>query len=218
MEIMRGENTWEMLLYALVAVWLLRQWILDLRSNFRQENQHGLLPGAYTPGLGPLLVASLVAVFILILETSGEYFLGIKDEQETIAFAFIFAMLAAAIIEEIIFRGYLVVTHKGKTMLWISIVGFSVIFALLHPYCWDVKIPDNLWALQEWQWTLKLDKKSIFSTFFIFINSLWFYTVRFMPNNPKASLLPCFLAHGIINIGVFIIKAFQGFIVYPQLF
>lgn len=210
---MRGEDTWMMLLYAAGALWLLRLWTQDMRAQQREGTLKTALPGAYPASLAACLVAALGAVLLVALETGGEYMLEIHQAQETIAVAFLLVMLAAAVIEEIIFRGYCVITHKGRKVLWASVVLFSIIFALIHPYLWEVELPEASWAFWEAEVTMNLNTKGLFSTLIVFINSLWFYAVRFMPNNPQASLLPCFVAHATSNLAVFAIKAWQGFVV-----
>jgi membrane protease YdiL (CAAX protease family) len=111
--------------------------------------------------------------------------------------------LSAAFIEEIIFRGYIVVTKRGPLVQWLAIVGASALFALLHPFLW-------LW---EDGFTLTLTVKGVFSTAMAFLFSLWFYAARFLRLNPTRSLLPCFAAHLAKNAGVIVIKGAQGFLV-----
>ncbi|MGA2053040.1 MAG: CPBP family intramembrane glutamate endopeptidase, partial [Opitutales bacterium] len=81
-----------------------------------------------------------------------------------------------------------------------GIVGFSLLFSLLHPFLWD------------WKSGLVFDfsLKAWWSPALVFASSLWFYTVRFYPLNPARSLLPCIAAHLAKNLGVFAIKLAQG--------
>jgi hypothetical protein len=44
----------------------------------------------------------------------------------------------------------------------------------------------------------------------LFLNSIWFYTLRFCKWNPRHSLLPCFAAHIASNVMVFVVKLAQG--------
>ena len=152
-----------------------------------------------------LWIAAIGGLALTILETIGESLLGITGEQTELAAIAIIPLLAAAVIEELVFRGYLVVDQKGKNWLIGSIVGFSFLFALIHPY---------LWSWEEGTLSLELTVKGFFSTALVFVNSLFFYAVRFTFGNKTHSLLPCFIAHGASNFSVWAIKGFQGFIVW----
>jgi len=152
--------------------------------------------------------ATSLAIFgsLLLLgcETAGEYALGIVGAQRTITALFALYTLAAAFIEELIFRGYLVITGRGKAAQMAGIVAASIFFALLHPFLWE-------WEDAGFQLTLTL--KGAFSTAVVFAASLWFYFLRFARCNPQHSLLPCIIAHMTKNLGVIVIKAAQGFLV-----
>jgi uncharacterized protein len=179
-------------------------WWNDYRAHQRGEIIRGALPGA-TPSTRPaVLIAVLGALLILAAETGGEILLGLSDEQSEITVLFGCYTLMAAVIEEIIFRGFLVVTDRGPRVKWAAIFGASLLFAAVHPFLW-------LWEDGAWTWTLTA--KGWFSTTVVFVSSLWFYTVRFLPTNPSASLLPCFAAHAAKNLGVFAIKGLQGFVI-----
>ena len=187
-----------------VGVYVSRLWLEDYRAYQRGDVIRGALPGA-SPTTSPAIVLAVVgALIILAGETWGEIALGISDEQSEITVLFGVYTLLAAVIEEIIFRGFLVVTDRGPLVKWGAVLGASLLFAAIHPFLW-------LWEDGVWEWTL--NAKGWFSTGAVFISSLWFYTVRFLPSNPTTSLLPCFAAHAAKNLGVFAIKGAQGFVV-----
>ena len=96
--------------------------------------------------------------------------------------------------------------------LMLGIVLVSVVFAALHPYLWQWKMPEGASSWEVWRGSLSLDlgNKALFSTTIVFVRSLWFYCVRFWPANPLRSLLPCIAAHLATNLGVFALKAVQG--------
>ena len=48
------------------------------------------------------------------METLGENLLAISEQQSDITALFLPAMISAGIIEEIVFRGYLVFTKRGR--------------------------------------------------------------------------------------------------------
>lgn len=179
-------------------------WLDDYRAAREGKPNPRPLPGA-VPNLRPAatVLAVIGALAILAAETAGEYALGISDEQSTVTVLFGVYTLAAAFMEELIFRGFVVVPHRGRTTLIASIIGASFIFALIHPFLWD------------WEdGTLRFDfgTKAWFSTGAVFVGSLWFYTVRFWSLNPTRSLVPCIAAHAAKNLGVFIVKYAQGFV------
>ncbi|KXU37595.1 hypothetical protein AXK11_02020 [Cephaloticoccus primus] len=160
------------------------------------------LPGASLAPPRALAVAALGSLALLAAETLGEYQLGIVGEQSTITALFALYTLAAAFIEELIFRGYLVVNGRGTAARTAGIVAASALFALLHPF---------LWQWQDAGFRLTLTLKGAFSTAVVFTASLWFYYLRFSRLNPRHSLLPCIVAHATKNLGVIAIKATQGF-------
>lgn len=186
------------------ALYLAKLWRDDRDAWQAGTPNRNALPGATTAPLRASAIGAAGAVLLVALETAGERTLGIYEEQSrmTVLFA-AYSIFGAAIIEELIFRGWLVVEHRGRAVLWSAIVGASLIFALIHPFLW------------EWNDTglhLQLTTKGAFSTALAFGTSLWLYTVRFGPWNPQRSLLPCFVAHATKNAVVVAVKASSGFV------
>jgi len=186
-----------------VAAFLFHLWWGDLRAARFGQPRANAFPGAVACERQTLLVAIAGMLILLGLETGGEAALGIADQQKTVTVIWSLYSLAAAFIEELAFRGYLVVTGRGRGMLWTSIVLFSAVFALCHPFLWE-------WT--DGHLVLHLTPKGWFSTTAIFAGSLWFYVLRFSPLNPSRSLLPCIVAHLMKNLGVFALKAAAGFV------
>jgi membrane protease YdiL (CAAX protease family) len=115
-------------------------------------------------------------------------------------------MVGAGILEEVLFRGYLVVQNRGRNILILSVIGFSLLFALAH-YQYYTEVPEE----GSWRdFSFVIDSKSLWSLLLLFLNSLWFYWLRFTRWNPHNSLLPCFVAHIASNVGVFVVKLVQG--------
>jgi membrane protease YdiL (CAAX protease family) len=187
------------------AIWLSKLWLDDLRNKSGKD--FGALPGATPCSPTAIWAACLGAIGLLLFETLGEKVGGLDEEQTTIAWHFISAMIAAAVLEELVFRGYLVATDRGRQVLITSAIGFSLLFALAHQYLWNFKTNEGF--------TLNLDSgKAWFTTGFLFLKSLWFYHARFASWNPKHSLLPCVAAHLTVNLAAYAIKAAQGFIIW----
>ena len=198
------DNPPVLLVMIVAGVYFARIWWSDLRA------QSSGRPLAYVPQPGTtsapakaLLIASTGAAIIVALETWGEIHLGLAEQQSRVTLLFGAYTLVAAIIEEIIFRGYLVVEKRGRAALLAGILVASLGFALIHPFLWD-------WDDDGFR--LTPTAKGWFSFTAVFVASLWFYACRFASWNPRRSLLPCFAAHLTKNAAVLAIKACQGFI------
>jgi membrane protease YdiL (CAAX protease family) len=190
----------------IVVAWLAKLWADDLRRQRSGGLSAPALPGAVPAGVLPIGIAVAGSLVLLGVETFGELSFGIAGEQSTITWLFGLYTLAAAFGEELVFRGYLVVAHCGRVWLWVSVVLFSLLFAVLHPFLWE-------WPGDGEGLVIHLDLKGTFSTTVVFVGSLWFYAVRFFSLNPNRSLLPSISAHLAKNLGVFLIKLLQGFVV-----
>lgn len=179
-------------------------WGRDFRRNRAGDPNPMALPGAVGTTFNLLVLAVAGALGILGLETAGEYALVISREQSNVTWLFLAAMTSAAFLEELIFRGFLVVENRGRIALVGSILGFSLLFALMHFHWIEWNGLNSGWA------ALKLTPSALWWTLILFANSLWFYFVRFFPMNRNRSLLPCIAAHLACNWGVFVIKLLQG--------
>jgi membrane protease YdiL (CAAX protease family) len=186
-----------------VAAVVLHLWWGDLRAHSGGAPHSRAFPGAVPCSRQSVLIAVAGALILLALETGGEVVLGIADQQKTVTVLWSAYTFMAAFVEELTFRGFLVVTSRGRSWLWASVVLFSVLFALCHPF---------LWTWEDGRLLLHFTAKGWFSTVTVFGCSLWFYTVRFFPMNPGGSLLPCIAAHLTKNLGVFALKAAGDFV------
>jgi uncharacterized protein len=184
-----------------LSAYVARLWWEDLRAARTGSPAPRALPGA-TPATGrAVALAAAGGLVLLTAETAGEYALGIEDEQSRMTVLFGLYTLAAAFVEELVFRGFVVVEHRGRAALVAGCIGASAVFALLHPFLWRWDEAGFVWQTTTKAW---------FSTAAIFAGSLWFYAVRFWSLNPSRSLLPCIAAHAAKNLGVFAVKAAQG--------
>lgn len=184
-----------------VAGYFAKLWADDTHATMAGTPPPRPLPGTTPAGRAAIGLAVVGALVLLAVETAGEYALGISEQQSRMTVLFGVYTLAAAFVEELIFRGFIVVENRGRAALVAGCVAASLGFALLHPF---------LWRWDDEGFRLLLDTKGWFSTAMIFLGSLWFYTVRFWALNPTRSLLPCIAAHAAKNAGVFVIKAAQG--------
>lgn len=186
----------------------------DYKAQASGETLPNALPGMTPVAVWVSLFSMLGVLVILGIEIAGEYRLGIVEKQSemTIVFALV-TVFVAPLIEEVIFRGFLCF-DKTKAALLASIVGGSVLFALLHAHIITFETPDEdklatSVELFGGMW-LQYGNGALLTTSILFVRSLWLYAVRFMPGNARHSIIPCVLAHMISNVGVVVAKGFQG--------
>ncbi len=197
-----NDNPLLLLIVGATGLYFGKLWLDDLRAARAGRPNPRALPGATPARPSALWIASLGALVLLVVETLGEHALGIADEQSTMTWLFAAYTLIAALIEEVIFRGFLVIEGRGTAARWAGILTASALFALLHPF---------LWEWEDAGFALTLDAKGVFSTAIVFVTSVWLYVARFARWNPTQSLLPCIVAHAVKNAGVIAIKAGSGF-------
>ncbi|GHC05470.1 CPBP family intramembrane glutamic endopeptidase [Cerasicoccus arenae] len=201
---------------AAVAIYIFKMWLDDLRAQQQGKPNEKAFPGAFPCSMKAVWVAIIGALVILGVETGGEIALGIAGEQSDITWLFLISIITAAFIEELIFRGFLVIDNKGKAALIGGVVGFSLLFTIFHPFFWDIDMPEGVpgWKFWEGSVTWDFSVKPWFTSAILFINSLWFYAMRLCTKlNPQRSLIPCMAAHCASNVGVFVIKLVQGHVV-----
>ena len=190
-----------LLLMTGAGLYCARLWWSDLRAHPKPA---GALPGAEPATARAAAIAVAGVLVILALETWGEVALGIAAEQSKMTALFaLYSVLAAPVIEEVIFRGFLVLRSPNRAVVWGGALGASVLFAALHPFLWR-------WDDAGFAWTIGI--KGAFSTGVVFATSLWLYAARLAKWNPSQSLLPCFAAHAAKNLGVVAIKGATGFL------
>ncbi|NCG09195.1 MAG: CPBP family intramembrane metalloprotease [Verrucomicrobia bacterium] len=199
-----NENPLIILAYVGIAAYMLHMYIGDLRAEKNGAPNPKAMPGAKPALPSVYWIGVFGALLLLGMETGGEIALGIAAEQSEMVWFFVFAALGAGVVEEVFFRGFLVVENRGRAALVGSCVGFSLIFALIHGHFWSTE--------EGFAWTFTT--KAWFTTALLFANSLWFYALRFGPWNPTRSLFPCMVAHAASNLGVFVVKFAQGYIIF----
>lgn len=191
----------------LAGIWIAKLWHDDLKAAESGHPNPNALPGATWAPWQANAIAAGGALGLLVAETAGETALGIAGQQSHLTWWFaLYSIVAAPTIEELMFRGWLVVENRGRALQWAGAVGASVAFAALHPFLW--KMDDSGFALQ-------FGVKGWFSTGVVFATSLWLYVARFASWNPQRSLLPCVTGHFAKNLGVVAIKVATGFVDSP---
>jgi membrane protease YdiL (CAAX protease family) len=181
------------LLYCALGLFVLIAWARERRKRTLNGEPEKFWPGTTYAPTGAYFIAAAGAILITIAEAAVEKRAGLTDKQDVLPAIFIFQLLGASVIEEMLFRGFVAPGELvGRKLLALMIVG-SLVFALIHNF--DLSEPEGQ-----------------VNALFAFITSLWLYVVRFNPLNPDRSLLPCFMAHTVRNLAVFGIKGAQGFI------
>lgn len=198
------ENPIMILAYLGIAGYVFNLYWGDLKAARLGTPTSNPMPGATPFGWKVSLIGVIGSLLLLGLETGGELALGIASEQSEMVWYLLFAILAAGVVEEIIFRGFLVIETRGRAALIASCVACSLLFALIHMHLWSTE--------DGFEWTLT--SKAWFSTGILFANSLWWYAVRFGPWNRTHSIFPCMIAHAASNLGVFCVKLAQGYVIF----
>lgn len=207
-----------LILMSVIGIYVFYLWWQDYTVAKHSAPSSNALPGARPTSSKANVIAAVGAVLIVIGETLGELQLGLTDEQSKMTALFGLYTLVAAFIEELIFRGFLVIEGKGNVLKWTGVIGASLLFSILHPFLWkwDMMNSPEWHLLYFWKWpdwfTWQITSKGVFSSGAVFVSSLWFYIVRFAAFNPTQSLLPCIIAHGTKNLCVIAVKGAQGYI------
>ena len=194
-----------LVLMTAAALYVGQLWRGDVRAARAGSPNPRAFPGATSAPSRAVWIAVAGALAILVAETVGETMLGLAAQQSRMTWLFaLYSIAGAPIIEELVFRGWLVIEHRGRGARWAGAVGASVLFAALHPF---------LWRWDDAGFAFTFGAKGWFSTAAVFATSLWLYAARLAPWNPQRSLLPCFAAHAAKNLGVVAVKATAGFLV-----
>ncbi len=194
------------------SLWLAKNFISDLRANFGGKVSG--LEGATACRPAVCAAGVLCALAVLAIFTIAEYYFGVSESQTSAPFYVIVFWFSSAFVEELVFRGYFVVQNRGKTALVASIFAFSALFTLAHPFFWSYAPPDGAAEGAEKILSFHFGANAVISSLSIFSLSILFYCLRFVPQNKNRSIIPCIAAHFSYNLGVYIVKLFQGHIVF----
>ena len=99
------------------SLWAARLWMMDYRAALAGRPNRQSLPGATPTSASTVAIASFGALNILAAETVGEHLLGLSAEQSRMtALVGLYSIVAAPVIEEVVFRGYLVIENRGRAV------------------------------------------------------------------------------------------------------
>src|SRR5690625_858794 len=159
-----SDNPLIILIGLVATAYFFKLWLGDLKMERRGTPNPNASPGATPASKTAIILGILGALIILAGETAGEYAFGFVEEQSDMTVLFGFFTLAAAFVEELIFRGFLVVTKKGRAALIGSIFLFSVLFALFHPFLLECQDDGLVFTFSGNAWrstSIVLDRKSV---------------------------------------------------------
>jgi membrane protease YdiL (CAAX protease family) len=182
-------------LYFLLGAVVLIAWAKEVQQRKIKASAEGFWPGTTSSSLASVLLSVSGILLITLAESCVEIRYHVAHEQTSLAAIALLSLLGAAVVEEIVFRGFVAPAHlTGLKLLMVVLIG-SAVFALFHGF--------NISTTQ-----------GKISFIFAFLTSVWLYFARFNPLNPQRSLLPCLAGHCVRNLAVFGIKWAQGFITF----
>ena len=182
-------------LYFLLGAVVLIAWAKEVQERKIKASAEGFWPGTTSSSLASVLLSVSGILLITLAESCVEIRYQVAHEQSSLVAIALLSLLGAAVVEEIVFRGFVAPAHlTGLKLLMVVLIG-SAVFALFHGF--------NLSTTQ-----------GKISFIFAFLTSVWLYFARFNPLNSQRSLLPCLAGHCVRNLAVFGIKWAQGFITF----
>jgi membrane protease YdiL (CAAX protease family) len=194
-------------LYLALGLGVLVLWAKEARASRtrRVDDPEPFWPGAVGCPWQTAVLAGVGALLITLVESGWEIHLGVKDAQSAIPASFLLAMMGAAVVEEVTFRGFAAPASLSGARLLAAILAGSLVFMLLHGHIVD---------FADGGLRVKDDPKSLVSAASAFAVSCWLYLCRFNPLNPGRSLGPALVGHAVRNLAVFGIKDAQGFVTW----
>lgn len=183
------------LLYCLLAAAVMTGWMRAARRRARTGEPEGFWPGTTQAAGAAHLAAASAMLLITVAESVVEIRAGVSESQSVLTGASLLSLLAAAVIEETVFRGFAAPSWLTGPTLLAVVIGGSAVFTFIHGFDFSTS-------------------HGRISLAFAFVTSLGLYVARFNPLNPGRSLAPCFTAHIVRNLAVFGVKWAQGFVLW----
>ena len=180
-------------LYLLLGMGVLGAWFREYQKRRYTCGPELFWPGTTQAPISGILIIVSGILLLTITETCVEIHYQVTASQSVSTLSILAASLGAAVIEEMVFRGFCAPNHlSGLKLLALILVG-SVIFSAIHGF--DFK-----------------SVQGIISYVFTFLVSVWLYLGKYNPLNPQRSILPCLVGHIVRNLSVFGIKWVQGYV------
>src|SRR5688572_19078857 len=110
-----------LVLMTVAGLYIGKLWRDDRRAARAGHPVAGGMPGATEAPQRSIVIAIAGALALVALETAGEFWLGLAGQQSRMTAVFaIYSVAGAPIIEELIFRGWLVVEKRGRAVMWLA--------------------------------------------------------------------------------------------------
>jgi len=181
------------IIYLIIGLGVGLAWFNEYRKRRGNPGPELFWPGTTRAPLSGILIIVSGILLITVAETCAEIHFQVTAQQSVSNLHILGATIGAAIVEEMVFRGFAAPSQlRGVKLLGLIVVG-SIIFSLIHGF----------------DFSTVQGRISIIATFFI---SVWLYLGRYNPLNPERSILPCLIGHVVRNIAVFGVKWSQGFV------
>jgi len=181
------------LIYLLIGLGVAYAWFSEYRKRQSNPGPELFWPGTTRAPISGILIIVSGILLLTVAETCAEIHYHVTASQSVSNLPILGATLGAAIVEEMVFRGFAAPSDlRGDKLLGLIIIG-SLIFGVIHGF----------------DFSTVQGRISLITTFFI---SIWLYLGRYNPLNPERSILPCLIGHAVRNLAVFGVKWAQGFV------
>ena len=181
------------IIYLLIGLGVGFAWFSEYQKRQSNPGPELFWPGTTRAPVSGILIIVSGILLLTIAETCAEIHFQVSAHQSVSSLHILGASIGAAIVEEMVFRGFVAPSQlRGIKLLGLIIVG-SVIFSAIHGF----------------DFSTVQGRISLIATFFI---SVWLYLGRYNPLNPERSILPCLIGHVVRNLAVFGVKWAQGFV------
>ena len=181
------------IVYLLIGLGVVYAWFSEYRKRQSNPGPELFWPGTTRAPISGILIIVSGILLLTVAETCAEIHFQVTANQSISNLHILGATLGAAIVEEMVFRGFFAPSHlRGIKLLGLIVIG-SVIFSAIHGF----------------DFSTVQGRISLIATFFI---SVWLYLGRYNPLNPERSILPCLIGHIVRNVAVFGVKWAQGFV------
>ena len=181
------------IIYLLIGLGVAYAWFSEYQKRQRNPGPELFWPGTTRAPISGILITVSGILLFTVAETCAEIHFQVSAHQSVGNLHILGATMGAAIVEEMVFRGFVAPSQlRGIKLLGLIIVG-SVIFSVIHGF----------------DFSTVQGRISLITTFFI---SIWLYLGRYNPLNPERSILPCLIGHAVRNLAVFGVKWAQGFV------
>lgn len=181
------------IIYLILGLGVAFAWFSEYRKPQRNAGPELFWPGTTRAPISAILITVSGILLLTVAETCAEIHFQVTANQSISNLHILGATLGAAIVEEMVFRGFAAPSQlRGIKLLGLIIIG-SLIFSAIHGF----------------DFSTVQGRISLIATFFI---SVWLYLGRYNPLNPERSILPCLIGHVVRNVAVFGVKWAQGFV------